>query len=74
MPHIIFSKTALTRAINDYASKKNLLKNVKIDGNDVREGITAIISLFEVIKSKFLSFGVHLVVVLSPNLHKCESN
>jgi len=43
--HISGFKTALTRAINDYASKKGLLKNIKIDGNDVREGITAIISL-----------------------------
>jgi DNA gyrase subunit B len=43
--HISGFKTALTRSINDYASKKGLLKNIKIEGNDVREGITAIISL-----------------------------
>jgi len=43
--HISGFKTALTRAINDYSNKKGLLKAVKIDGNDVREGITAIISL-----------------------------
>jgi DNA gyrase subunit B len=43
--HISGFKTALTRAINDYANKKGLLKNVKIEGNDVREGITSIISL-----------------------------
>ena len=43
--HISGFKTALTRSINDYASKKNLLKNIKIEGNDAREGITAIISL-----------------------------
>jgi DNA gyrase subunit B len=43
--HISGFKTALTRALNDYANKKGLLKNIKIDGNDVREGITAIISL-----------------------------
>jgi DNA gyrase subunit B len=43
--HISGFKTALTRSINDYASKKNLLKNIKIEGNDTREGITAIISL-----------------------------
>jgi DNA gyrase subunit B len=43
--HISGFKTALTRSINDYANKKGLLKNVKIDGNDVREGITAIINL-----------------------------
>ena len=43
--HISGFKTALTRAINDYSNKKGLLKNVKIEGNDVREGITSIISL-----------------------------
>jgi len=43
--HISGFKTALTRAINDYSSKKNLLKNVKIEGNDTREGLTSIISL-----------------------------
>ncbi len=43
--HISGFKTALTRVINDYANKKNLLKNIKIEGNDVREGITSIISL-----------------------------
>ncbi|MBT6774793.1 DNA topoisomerase (ATP-hydrolyzing) subunit B [Candidatus Woesearchaeota archaeon] len=43
--HISGFKTALTRSINDYANKKGLLKNIKIDGNDVREGITAILSL-----------------------------
>jgi DNA gyrase subunit B len=43
--HISGFKTALTRAINDYATKKNLLKNIKISGDDVREGITAIVSL-----------------------------
>lgn len=43
--HISGFKTALTRAINDYASKKNLLKDIKIEGNDTREGITAIVSL-----------------------------
>ncbi len=43
--HISGFKTALTRAINDYANKKGLLKNIKIEGNDVREGITAVVSL-----------------------------
>ena len=38
-------RTALTRAINDYAGKKGLLKNIKITGDDAREGITAILSL-----------------------------
>jgi len=43
--HISGFKTALTRAINDYVLKKNLLKKEKLNGNDIREGITAIISL-----------------------------
>ncbi|MDP2925742.1 MAG: DNA topoisomerase (ATP-hydrolyzing) subunit B [Nanoarchaeota archaeon] len=43
--HISGFKTALTRAINDYADKKGLLKNEKISGDDTREGLTAIVSL-----------------------------
>jgi DNA gyrase subunit B len=44
--HVAGFKTALTRVINDYATKKGLLKNGdKLEGDDVREGITAIISL-----------------------------
>ncbi|MBS3092475.1 DNA topoisomerase (ATP-hydrolyzing) subunit B [Candidatus Pacearchaeota archaeon] len=43
--HISGFKTALTRAINDYAEKKGLLKNEKLNGDDVREGLTAIVSL-----------------------------
>lgn len=43
--HVSGFKTALTRVINDYAYKNNMLKNVTIQGDDVREGLTAIISL-----------------------------
>jgi len=50
--HVSGFKTALTRAINDYAKKKGLLKNGSsrgitetLSGDDVREGLTAIISL-----------------------------
>jgi DNA gyrase subunit B len=44
--HIAGFKTALTRVINDYASLKGILKNSeKLQGDDVREGLTAIISL-----------------------------
>jgi len=43
--HISGFKTALTRAVNDYAEKKGLLKNEKLSGDDTREGLTAIISL-----------------------------
>ncbi|MCG3087378.1 DNA topoisomerase (ATP-hydrolyzing) subunit B [Sporosarcina cyprini] len=40
-------KTALTRVINDYARKNNLLKEAdpNLSGDDVREGLTAIISV-----------------------------
>jgi len=43
--HISGFKTALTRVINDYAKKKELLKNDSFSGEDVREGLTAIVSL-----------------------------
>ena len=43
--HISGFKTALTRVVNDYASKKNLLKKEKLSGDDVREGLTAIVSI-----------------------------
>lgn len=40
-------KTALTRVINDYARKNNLLKeaDANLTGDDVREGLTAIVSV-----------------------------
>jgi DNA gyrase subunit B len=31
--------------INDYAVRNNLIKNIKLQGDDVREGLTAIVSL-----------------------------
>jgi DNA gyrase subunit B len=45
--HLIGFKTALTRIINDYAKKNNLIKenDVAITGEDIREGITAILSI-----------------------------
>jgi DNA gyrase subunit B len=45
--HLIGFKTALTRVINDYAKKYNLLKenDVAITGEDIREGITAVLSI-----------------------------
>ena len=45
--HVSGLKTALTRVINDYAKKKGLLKNGNsaLTGDDVREGLTAIINL-----------------------------
>ena len=44
--HLIGFYTALTRAFNDYIKKKNMQKNSdKLTGDDIREGLTAIISL-----------------------------
>lgn len=44
--HLTGFKTALTRAINQYAKAKNLLKNIAaISGDDSREGIAAVISV-----------------------------
>jgi len=43
--HISGFKSALTGVINNYAKKKGMLKDVDIDGDDAREGITAILSL-----------------------------
>jgi DNA gyrase subunit B len=44
--HVAGFKTALTRVINDYAEKKGILKkDEKLEGEDVREGLTAVVSL-----------------------------
>ena len=44
--HVSGFKTALTRVINDYAKKTGMIKNGEsLEGDDVREGITSIISL-----------------------------
>ncbi|MAH50707.1 DNA topoisomerase (ATP-hydrolyzing) subunit B [Candidatus Pacearchaeota archaeon] len=44
--HVAGFKTALTRVINDYATAKGVLKKgEKLQGDDVREGVTAVISL-----------------------------
>ncbi|MCK9568030.1 DNA topoisomerase (ATP-hydrolyzing) subunit B [Candidatus Pacearchaeota archaeon] len=43
--HVFGFKTALTRVINDYAKRKGILKNEAFSGEDVREGLTAIISI-----------------------------
>jgi len=43
--HISGFKSALTGVVNNYAKKKGMLKDVDIDGDDAREGITAILSL-----------------------------
>ncbi|MBU2616262.1 MAG: intein-containing DNA gyrase subunit B, partial [Nanoarchaeota archaeon] len=43
--HVSGFKTALMRVINDYTKRKGLLKDGSLSGDDVREGLTAIISL-----------------------------
>ncbi len=46
--HLVGFKTALTRSVNSYAQKNDLLKNLKgslLSGEDVREGLTAVISV-----------------------------
>lgn len=43
--HVAGFRTALTRAINDYAKKNKLVKDEGVSGDDVREGLTAIISV-----------------------------
>ena len=45
--HLVGFKAALTRVANDFAKKQNLLKNSDsaLSGEDVREGLTAVISL-----------------------------
>ena len=43
--HVVGFRTALTRVLNDYARKNNLLKEKEenLTGDDVREGLTAVI-------------------------------
>ncbi|HVY01795.1 MAG TPA: DNA topoisomerase (ATP-hydrolyzing) subunit B [Candidatus Nanoarchaeia archaeon] len=43
--HVVGFKTALTRAINDYAKKNKMIKDDNLTGDDVREGLTAIVSV-----------------------------
>ena len=43
--HVSGFKTALTRALNDYAKKTGMLKNDSLTGDDIREGLTAIVSI-----------------------------
>ncbi len=44
--HLVGFKNALTKVINDYAHKSNLIKDEeKLTGDDVREGLTAIVSV-----------------------------
>jgi DNA gyrase/topoisomerase IV subunit B/intein/homing endonuclease len=43
--HVAGFKTSLTRTINRYARKNKLLKDITPSGDDLREGLTAIVSV-----------------------------
>ena len=44
--HLVGFRTALTRTANAYATQKNLLKNLdSLEGEDVREGLAAVVSV-----------------------------
>ena len=43
--HLSGFKAALTKVLNEYGKANNLLKKVSLDGDDVREGLTAVISV-----------------------------
>ena len=43
--HLIGFKAALTRTVNNYATANNMLKGETITGDDVREGLTAVVSI-----------------------------
>ncbi len=43
--HVAGFKTSLTRVINNYAKRNNLLKSLTPTGEDLREGLTAIVSV-----------------------------
>ena len=48
--HLAGFKTALTRSLNQYANKNNIIKtkkneNISLNGDDAREGITAVLSI-----------------------------
>ena len=43
--HLSGFRSALTRAVNNYGKKANLFKNFQPTGDDLREGLTAVISV-----------------------------
>ena len=43
--HLTGFRTALTKTANDYGKQNNLLKDLTLEGSDIREGLTAIVSI-----------------------------
>lgn len=43
--HLAGFKSALTRSVNSYATKNDMLKKASINGDDAREGLTAVINI-----------------------------
>ena len=43
--HLTGFRSSLTKTINDYGKENGLLKDITLEGSDVREGLTAIISI-----------------------------
>ncbi|MBW2966626.1 hypothetical protein KY342_05990, partial [Candidatus Woesearchaeota archaeon] len=43
--HLNGFKTSLTRVLNNYGKKNNLLKDIALSGEDAREGLSAVISV-----------------------------
>ncbi|PIU00563.1 MAG: DNA topoisomerase (ATP-hydrolyzing) subunit B [Bdellovibrionales bacterium CG10_big_fil_rev_8_21_14_0_10_45_34] len=44
--HLIGFRSALTRSMNSYAQAKNILKDINsLDGDDIREGLAAVVSV-----------------------------
>ncbi len=79
--HLSGFRSALTRTINDYARQKNLLKEKEdnLSGEDVREGLTALISVklrnpqFEgQTKSKLGNTEIRSLVEVSVNARACR--
>ncbi len=52
--HEVGFKAGITKAVNEYGENNNLLRGKKLEGSDIREGLTAIISL--TIPEKYLEF------------------
>ena len=43
--HVAGFRAALTRSVNEYVKRNNLLKDAKLSGEDIREGLSAIVSV-----------------------------